>query len=108
MSSLETSAFRVSRADTDHPVVVAVAGELDLETAPEVWDVLAHALEDGGLVAIDLSGVTFMDSQGLNLLVRAHKRATFNGGRLVLRAPRPQARKVLQLTKLDEVFEIED
>ena len=41
MSSLETSAFRVSRADTDHPAVVAVAGELDLETAPEVWDVLA-------------------------------------------------------------------
>ena len=102
------SGFGVWRADTDDQVVVAVVGELDMGTAPKVWEVLAQAFEHDGLIAIDLSGVTFMDSQGLKLFVRAHKRATRDGGRLVLRSPQPQARRVFEVTALDRVFAIED
>jgi ABC-type transporter Mla MlaB component len=65
-----------------------------------VWEALAQAFEQDDRIAIDLSGVTFLDSSGLTLFVRAHKRATRNGGRLVLRSPQAQARKVFDLTGL--------
>ena len=92
------SEFGVSRTDTDDQVVVVMAGELDMETAPKAWAVLAQAFDHHGPIAFDLSGVTFIDSQGLKLLVRAHQRAARDGGRLVLRSPRPKARKVLEVT----------
>jgi anti-anti-sigma factor len=46
-------------------------GELDIATAPRAWEVLVQAFERDSRIAIDLSGVTFIDSQGLKLFVRA-------------------------------------
>jgi len=108
MRSLEASEFRVRHNDTDRELVLEVAGELDMATAPKLWEALVPLLDTNKPIAIDLSGVTFLDSQGLNLLVRAHKRAACHDGRLLLRAPRPQARKLFQMTNLDEVFDVED
>jgi anti-sigma B factor antagonist len=108
VASPATSEFGVWRADNNDEVVVAVTGELDIATAPKTWEVLAQAFERDGHIAIDLSGVTFIDSQGLKLFVRAYKRITRDGGRLVLRHPRPYARKMLDVTGLDKVFDIED
>jgi anti-sigma B factor antagonist len=102
------SEFGVWRADNDDQVVVAVAGELDIATAPKAWEVLAQAFERDGRIAIDLSGVTFIDSRGLKLFVRAYRRVTRDGGHLVLRHPRPFARRVLEATGFDKVFDIED
>ncbi|MCA1842697.1 MAG: STAS domain-containing protein [Actinobacteria bacterium] len=89
-------------------VVVAVRGEIDLVTAPVLWESLVDLLLDADRLVIDLAGTTFIDSTGLGVLVRALKRLRHRGGELVLRSPRPNARKVLSITCLDRVMTIED
>jgi anti-anti-sigma factor len=80
---------------------VFVAGELDLSSVGE----LASALDpvDGSLV-IDLGGVSFMDSSGIRTLVVARKRLLNHGGSLLLRAPQPHVRLLLEITGLDAII----
>jgi anti-anti-sigma factor len=83
-------------------VVVAVAGEVDMATAPELRTCL-DALE--GRVVVDLAEVTFLDSSGMGALVVARKRLLDLGGDLVVRAPQPHVRHVLEVTGLTELLE---
>jgi anti-sigma B factor antagonist len=59
-------------------------------------------------LVVDLGGTEFIDSTGLGVLVRALKRLRHHGGELVVRSPRPNARKVLAITCLDRVMTIVD
>ena len=90
---------------------VRIAGELDVSTAGPLLEALEDATDPRvrGL-EIDIADVSFIDSSALGVLVRAHKRlAQLPGGKpLVLVSPRPQARKVLEITGLTRVFVIAD
>lgn len=101
--------LRVQTAHAGGPVVVHVCGELDLATAPilqrEVLALFALPLE---AVALDFAELTFIDSSGLNVLTRVRVAAEEHGVPLTLRRVPDQARRVLQLTGLDELFSIED
>lgn len=92
----------------DGEVVVAVRGEIDLVTAPTLWETIAEVIPDTKRLVVDLRATEFIDSTGLGVLVRALKRLRHRGGDLVLRSPRPNARKVLNITCLDRVMTIED
>jgi anti-sigma B factor antagonist len=55
--------------------VLSVRGEIDLNTAPVLLEILLPALErGGGRVVVDLSEVTFMDSAGVHLLLNTARR----------------------------------
>lgn len=92
--------------------VVKVSGELDLLTAPRFRSALETAVsgilkkESPGVMVVDLSGVGFMDSSGINALVGATREFAKGGGevRIVVKAS-PVAR-TLAITGLDKVFEI--
>ena len=80
-------------------VVVALAGELDLLVAPLAREALARALhEPRQRLIIDLSGLTFIDSSGLHVLLQAEKRCRKTGRGLVLRPGPPNVQKVFELT----------
>jgi anti-sigma B factor antagonist len=65
--------------------VLTVRGELDLYTAPALRDrVLAAAAEGQRRLVIDLSGVPFMDSSGLGVIVACLKRLRESGGELAV------------------------
>ena len=91
----------------DH-AVMSVAGEIDLYTAPKLHSALTTALAEGGPIqlVVDMTGVDFCDSTGMNVLLAAHRRAREAGGDLMLAAPRPAVRKVLQVTGLESVFTV--
>lgn len=93
----------------DH-TVMSVSGEIDLYTAPRLHGELVSALAEGGPVrlVVDMSGVEFCDSTGMNVLLAAHRRARENGGDLELARPRPAVRKILQVTGLETVFTVLD
>jgi anti-anti-sigma factor len=80
-----------------HHVEVALSGELDRATAPE----LRHGLEDliGGQgnasVVVDLHGLTFIGSMGLTMLIETYDRVTAAGGTFVVSDPPPHARALL-------------
>jgi anti-sigma B factor antagonist len=90
--------------------VMSVSGELDLYTAPRLHRELTAALADGTppRLIIDLSGVEFCDSTGINVLLAAHRRAREHGGGLELLGPRAGMRRILQVTGLETVFTVLD
>jgi anti-sigma B factor antagonist len=89
---------------------MSVHGEIDLYTVPRLQRELASALAGGGKprLIVDLSGVDFCDSTGVNALLAAHRQARDSGGDLELAAPRPAVRKILQVTGLEAVFTVVD
>ena len=90
--------------------VVRMVGELDMATAPKLRETVIKLLQPTlgvGVVILDLSEVTFVDSTGLGVLAASRQRVEREGGALVLRAPRPNTVKVLEVTGLDRVFVIE-
>ena len=96
-----------SRSQGDH-VVVTAAGEIDLYTAPKLQADLAGIIDatPAARVVIDMSGVEFCDSTGMNVLLSALRQVRERGGELELAAPRPAVMKILQVTGLDAVFTI--
>jgi anti-sigma B factor antagonist len=101
--------LNVSTSSQGGHAVVTASGELDLYTAPRLQTALAALLrEPVDRVVVDLSGVEFCDSTGMNVLLSAMKRAREHGGGLELASPRPAVRKILQVTGLDSVFTVVD
>ena len=99
----------VARTDADDGgVIVAISGEIDMETAPLAWQSIVEALANiDGRVVVDLSDVSFIDSQGINALLRVYRDCGIDNGRLVIRSPQAQARKVFEITGLDKIIPID-
>ena len=89
---------------------MTIVGEIDLYTAPRLQSEFTRVLEESQttLVVIDMSGVEFCDSTGMNVLLAALKRLRERDGTLELAAPRPAVRKILQVTGLDSVFTVHE
>ncbi|MDP9847802.1 anti-sigma B factor antagonist [Streptosporangium lutulentum] len=87
---------------------MTIVGEIDLYTAPRLQSEFARVLEESRTthVVIDMSGVEFCDSTGLNVLLSVLKRLKERGGVLELAAPPPAVQKILQVTGLDSVFTV--
>ncbi|MEU7033888.1 MULTISPECIES: STAS domain-containing protein [unclassified Streptomyces] len=85
-------------ADT---AVLSVGGELDIETATLLHHHLANQVLHGRRhLVLDLSSLAFMDSSGLNVLIRAARDAREAKGDLHLVAPTPAVRRILEITGL--------
>jgi anti-anti-sigma factor len=81
--------------------VLSVAGEIDIATANILRSALERALESGSReIWVDLGEVTFMDSSGLNALVRADHDVAGHHGRLTVICPTGPVRRTLELTGL--------
>ncbi|GAB2868308.1 STAS domain-containing protein [Actinocorallia aurea] len=102
--------LQVSTASQAGHAVVSAVGELDLYTAPRLQQALAALLTEQELdrVVVDLSGVEFCDSTGMNVLLSGMKRVKERGGVFELAAPRPAVLRILQVTGLDTVFTVHD
>ena len=96
-----------SRTEGDR-VIVALSGEIDLYTAPRLQNQLAQALntEHAVRLVVDMSGVDFCDSTGMNVLLAAQRLAREHGGNVELSGPRPAVKKILQVTGLESVFTV--
>jgi anti-anti-sigma factor len=89
--------------------LVALAGEVDATNAEELHGVLESvAREHPRLLLVDLSGLNFMDSTGLRMLLRANRTLDRQGGVLGLVAPQAAVSRVLQLTKADQLVPVYD
>jgi anti-sigma B factor antagonist len=102
--------FRLAeeRLDEGEVVVIAVRGELDLFTAPELRDLLRdHADGDPPPhVVADLSGCTFVDASGCQVLLRAARRLASLQRRLAIVNTNPGTARILSVMGLDELFPV--
>ena len=89
--------------------VVSVRGELDIATSRRLRDVvLDPQLDEPAGVVADLSGVTFLDSTGIGVLVAMWRRTLSNGQRFAVVCPPGQPMRVLQLVHIDDLVAIRD
>jgi stage II sporulation protein AA (anti-sigma F factor antagonist) len=79
--------------------LVAVDGYLDVDTVPELRDHLSDQVGRGRRhLLLDLSAVPFMDSSGLNVILRAYEETRRVGGSVRLISPTPTVQRILDLT----------
>jgi anti-sigma B factor antagonist len=87
--------------------VIALAGEVDLYTAPEFKQQLLEVISQGAKnVVVDFSDTTFIDSTTLGVLVGGVKRLRSNDGQLALVCSDRNITKIFEITGLDRVFTI--
>jgi anti-sigma B factor antagonist len=90
-------------------VVLAVTGELDVATAPRLRQEAVRLTSSGNhRLVIELSGVGFLDSTGLGVIVGILKRTRTHGGELALAGAEPQVRKVFEITRMSDILPIHD
>jgi anti-sigma B factor antagonist len=91
----------------DDAYVIALAGEVDLYTAPEFKQQLLDVIGKGAKnVIVDFSDTTFIDSTTLGVLVGGVKRLRTNDGQLSLVCSDRNITKIFEITGLDRVFTI--
>ena len=87
--------------------LIALAGEVDLYTAPEFKQQLLEVISQGGKnVIVDFSETTFIDSTTLGVLVGGVKRLRQNDGQISLVCSDRNITKIFEITGLDRVFTI--
>jgi anti-sigma B factor antagonist len=89
--------------------VVRLAGELDLSSYAEL-DAEFRRVQVTGVprIVIDLSGLGFLDSTGIRLLLEAHRRAGANGHRIRVTGAAGQVEQMLELTGVGERLRVAD
>ena len=91
----------VEVASQGDEVVLVLVGELDPHTAPILRAAIDDAVTDNtSSLVLDVAGLQFIDSSGLRVIISAHKVMDEQGGRLVLRAPTDNTRRLLEITGL--------
>jgi anti-anti-sigma factor len=90
------------RSDGPARVVIAVAGEVDMATAPQLAECL-HQHRDVDVI-VDLSGVTFLDSSGISALVVAYKGLHDAGHTLTTTGEQDNVRMVIETSGLLRTF----
>jgi anti-sigma B factor antagonist len=97
----------LSTSTTDPHVVVAVTGDVDVATAPQLREHLYRRIDEGTRsVVVDLTAVDFIDSVALGVLIGVLKRLRAVDGTIALVAPHERLLKVFRMTALDRVFVI--
>jgi anti-anti-sigma factor len=101
----ELFSARVVGLDDDS--LVALTGELDMATVPELTGVLDQLVKQGpSLVILDFSGLSFIDSSGIAALVDAQHRLNEQGRQMSIRAARSSALRVFEIAGLLDFLQV--
>ncbi len=94
-------------ASSEHPNVLPLEGEIDLHVSPRVSASLGAMIEDKPQkVVVDLSGVTYIDSSGLAVLIEGMQNVEAYGGKFALAGVQEKVRPIFEIARLDQVFRI--
>jgi anti-sigma B factor antagonist len=89
----------------DDIVQVRLSGRLDLEGTQAVNEPFSAATKERrSKIIVDLSEVTFLASVGIRLLLTSARAQANLGGKLILAAPRPAVRKVIEAAGIDQLI----
>ena len=99
MAPLLQSATTSSGGDA----IVTVRGDIDAETAGQLWDYLSSLVGQGHHhIVLDLRGLVLIDSAGVEVLARVSAVTRREGGELVLRSVSPALAEQLELARRTE------
>jgi anti-anti-sigma factor len=88
---------------SDGHAIVTVRGDLDTDTAAQLWQYLSYLIGQGHHhIVLDLRGMILIDSAGVEVLARVSTWTRDNGGDLVLRSASPDLTEQLELARRAE------
>jgi anti-anti-sigma factor len=94
--------------DGDDDGRLVLTGEIDADSAPRLERAILDRFEQGSTsVRLDLSGVTFMDSSGLRVVIATTEAARGRGGDLVLAEPTSAVRRLIEVSGLEDHLNID-
>ncbi|MHB9133147.1 MAG: STAS domain-containing protein [Armatimonadota bacterium] len=97
-----------TRCLDQHTAIVEIQGEMDVYTTPQAKEAMLDLLEKGYYhLVVDLQHANYLDSTALGMLVGTLKRVREQGGDLRLVSPPPRIRRLLEITRLVNVFPID-
>ena len=96
--------FSTKVVRVDGATVIYVQGELDMATAERLRDAIEPQMGPDQTIVLDLSGVEFMDSACIKVLVHARGQLTADGGSLLLRNPSQIAHRLLTVAGVEFVL----
>lgn len=101
-------ALDVEKHEQDAYAIIKVRGDVDLYSSPDLRVLLVKTIPKTHCetIAVDLSGVSYMDSSGVATLVEGLQRCAKQKKKFCLVAPSEPVQKVLHLARLDSVFDI--
>ena len=100
--------MQLSTEVVDDVGVVHVRGDVDHVDAPKLDEVAAQMLGDGARdLVIDCRHIDFIDSAGLQAMLRACNQARAQGGTVTLRRPSAFTYRLLQITGIDTMVVID-
>ncbi len=89
------------------PNVLSLEGEIDLHVSPRVSISLRQMIEKKPKrLVVNLSGVTYLDSSGLAVLIEAMQNVEKYGGKFALAGMQETVRSIFEIARLDQVFHI--
>ena len=91
----------------DDVAVIALSGEVDIYSAPQFKETLVSGIDEGARrIIVDLTGVTFIDSTALGVLVSGAKRVRPLNGSLDIVCDDENITRIFEITGLDRIFGI--
>ena len=93
---------------SESATIVYLQGEIDIATAGRLRDAIERQIGPQQTIVLDLSGVAFMDSSCITVLVQARGALAADGGSLVLRNPSALAHRILSLTEVEFILTADD
>ena len=100
--------MKISTRYADGKLAIFLSGELDHHSARQAMETIAEAI-DGSLprqVLLDMSGLSFMDSSGIAVIIRVSRRMKNLGGRAWIENPARQPQRVIDASGIDRLVPV--
>ena len=85
---------------------VFLNGEIDMDIADSVREVVFPLIDAGKEVHLNLKDVQYMDSSGISVLIESHQKATELGTKVVLKDISKSVLKVIMMAKLEQILNL--
>lgn len=101
--------FEVQVADAGEEGIrtLSVRGEVDMDSSSRLRDAIKREIKGASALRLDLSGVPYMDSSGVAVLIQGYKQAQKAGCDFALVDPSAQVTAVISMAQLDQLFRVE-
>jgi anti-sigma B factor antagonist len=105
---LSKTSIEVQTREVGRTLVIDIRGDVDLFSSPKMRSAILAAFNSAAVsqVAVNLGGVSYIDSSGIATLVEGLQLARSTSRRFVLFGLQKGAREVLELARLDKIFDI--
>ena len=93
--------------DIENVSTVFLTGEIDMDVADEVREIVFPLIDAGKEVHLNLKDVSYMDSSGISVLIESHQKALEKNTKVIVKEVSKSVLKVIMMAKLEQILNLE-